>query len=305
MGWVGPRLGGVAMKREAERRRGSAGVVATLATLLTLGCSGTREPLLWSGRGGAAGSGTTGADAGGSGAGGFAPWVPGPDATWQLQLQGEVDTSLDVDLYVVDLSVPDEILTRLRADGRAVACHFSAGSLEDWRGDDALLPSHVVGETLPQYPAERWLDLRAAEVLALKLERVAEAASRGCTAVQPANLHGFLGDTGFPLTREDALSFAEQLASAAHAAGLSISLSDGDAEFLRALRPTFDFALGFGCLAAGCPALEAFRSAGLGLLVVEIGDEGDLDTLCPTAAQLGLRVIIKRAELDAVRLACP
>lgn len=279
------------MTRGAERRSRSSWRALAVAALSLLGCDGTREPLLRTERDGSGGSG--------------AFWVPSPDATWQIQLAGEVDTSFAVDLYVVDLDVADAALATLLGDGRAVACHFSAGTLEPWRDDDAVLSDAVIGAPPPNYPDERWLDIRAAEVRDLKLERVAAAAARGCTAVQPANLHGYLGNTGFPLSRDDAIAFALELAEAAHGAGLSIAVSDGDAALYQAVRSSFDFAMGFGCLSAGCPQLEAFRSAGIGLLVVEEGDASSVDSVCPEAAALDLRVLLKGPDLDAFRVACP
>lgn len=71
-----------------------------------------------------------------------------PGMTWQWQLQGDVDTSFDVDLYDVDLfDTPVETIDRLRRDGRVVICYFST-AYEDWRPDADRWPARALGEAL-------------------------------------------------------------------------------------------------------------------------------------------------------------
>src|SRR5687767_3273706 len=112
---------------------------------------------------GCGGGATTGADGGDAAAGpsdgghgdddgspggldgGVTWWQPAPGTSWQWQLTGTIDTSLDVVMYDVDLfDAPDDVLTRLRADQRIVICYFSAGSHEDWRPDAADFPAAAI-----------------------------------------------------------------------------------------------------------------------------------------------------------------
>ena len=66
----------------------------------------------------------------------MAAWTPQASDTFHLQLQGAIDTSIDVVAYDIDLvDTPDSVLQALHAQGRQVICYFSAGTAEDWRPD--------------------------------------------------------------------------------------------------------------------------------------------------------------------------
>src|SRR5262245_5857277 len=86
-------------------------------------------------------------------------WQPAPGTSWQWQLSGTIDTSLDVVMYDVDLAVtPAGICDRLRADGRRIVCYFSAGTYEEGRDDLGAVPASAIGNPLADWPDERWLD---------------------------------------------------------------------------------------------------------------------------------------------------
>ena len=77
---------------------------------------------------------------------GTAWWRPLPETTWQWQLTDEIDTSIDVAMYDVDLfDVPQAVVDSLHAEGRVVVCYFSAGSWERWRPDADDFPDAVLG----------------------------------------------------------------------------------------------------------------------------------------------------------------
>ena len=89
-------------------------------------------------------------------------------STWQWQLQGDLDTSHDVDVYDVDLFDTDpSAIGGLRADGRIVVCYFSAGSYEGWRPDAGDVAAEALGGTLDGFEDERWLDVSDPSVLAV------------------------------------------------------------------------------------------------------------------------------------------
>jgi hypothetical protein len=93
-------------------------------------------------------------------------WRPEPGLSWQWQLQGEIDTSVDVPVYGVDLfDTPDSVLAPLRARGVKTICYFSAGSYEEWRDDAPTFPESVLGDPLDGWPGERWLHIRQLDVL--------------------------------------------------------------------------------------------------------------------------------------------
>ena len=73
-------------------------------------------------------------DAGDDGGGDEAQdaWKPSPGTSWQWQLTGTVDTSIDVVMYDIDLfDIQQATIDSLHADGRIVICYFSAGSREN------------------------------------------------------------------------------------------------------------------------------------------------------------------------------
>ncbi len=80
------------------------------------------------------------------------------ETTWQWQLQGDINTGYDVDLYDIDLfDTPDSAFDALRADGRVVICYFSAGSYEGWRPDADGFTAADLGSTLDQLDFNRYL----------------------------------------------------------------------------------------------------------------------------------------------------
>ena len=120
-----------------------------------------------------------------------------PGATWQWQLQGTVDTSVDVDIYDIDLfDVPASTIQLLKSQGRTVVCYFSAGSYEEWRSDAAAFGDALLGKPLAGWPGERWLDIRdigAADstLAAIMRARLDLAQRKGCHAVEPDNIDAY------------------------------------------------------------------------------------------------------------------
>ncbi|MEZ4238782.1 MAG: endo alpha-1,4 polygalactosaminidase [Myxococcota bacterium] len=238
-------------------------------------------------------------------------WVPSPGASWQWQLTGRIDTTVDVDVYDVDLvDVPDDVFTTLHADGRTVICYFSAGSWENWRPDAASFPEAAIGSPLEGWPGEKWLDVRDPDVRALMEARLDLARDRGCDAVEPDNVDGYQNATGFPLNRADQLDYNRFLADAAHARGLSVGLKNA-VGLVADLEPSFDWALNEECFQyRECDRNQPFLDASKAVFHVEYVDrqnqaQAAADQVCGDPAVAGLSTLIKTWDLDAFRLACP
>ena len=75
-------------------------------------------------------------------------YKPKKGVTWQWQLQGTVDTTIDAELYEIDLDVEQKVIDSLHQDGRKVIAYFSAGSAENWRSDYGLFNVADLGEHL-------------------------------------------------------------------------------------------------------------------------------------------------------------
>lgn len=234
------------------------------------------------------------------------PGIPAlaPRLSWQIQYSGELDTEIDVDLFNLDLfEVPGFVVDELHQDGVFVVCYFSAGSYEDWRPDSTEFPPEVLGERLPGWPGERWLDIARLDLLAPIMEaRLDLAVGKGCDGVDPDNVNGYQNDTGFPLSADNQLAYNVFLSQAAHGRGLAIGLKN-DLEQANDLQPYFDWILNEECYSyQECSLMLPFVEAGKPVFVVEY----DLspDEFCEQAERTGYNALRKNRELDASTIDC-
>src|SRR5262245_35753048 len=118
--------------------------------------------------------------------------------SWQAQLSGSVDATLDVDVFYLDADFtgPD-VVSELRSKGKIILCYVSAGTFEPWRDDANAFPQSTLGEPLANYPREQWLDVRAEPVRTLMRARFAAMAKAGCDGVYPSTLEAHLASSGF------------------------------------------------------------------------------------------------------------
>jgi len=231
-------------------------------------------------------------------------WQPSPGTSWQWQLSGTLDTSIDVQMYDIDLvETPSATIADLRNAGRTVICYFSAGSWEDFRDDAALFPEAVLGSIMDGWPDERWLDIRQIDLLAPVMSaRLDLAVSKSCDGVEPDNVDGYANASGFPLTGADQLAYNRWLAKSAHERGLSIGLKN-DLDQIPDLVADFDWALNEQCAEfAECELLSPFVQVGKAVFGVEY--EGEAATFCPVVNALNFDWLHKRLDLDAWRVAC-
>jgi hypothetical protein len=121
-------------------------------------------------------------------------------AKWQIILTGTPNTDVptlkpDVEVWDIDLEYASKsAIADLKSAGKIVICYFSSGTFEDWRLDANKFTSKDKGKDLPQWPGEKWLDLRSANVRNIMRTRMQSAASKGCDAIDPDN-------TGLPPAR--------------------------------------------------------------------------------------------------------
>jgi hypothetical protein len=231
-------------------------------------------------------------------------WMPLPGTSWQWQLSGDIDTSLDVEMYDIDLlGAPKTVIDQLHNAGRTVICYFSAGSWENWRPDAQQYPSEVLGKPLEGWQDERWVDIRQMDVLQPILSgRFDIAMQKGCDGVEADNVDAYANDSGFPLSAQDQLDFNLWLADQAHARGLSIGLKN-DLDQVSDLLPYFDWALNEQCFEFDeCYLLLPFIQSGKAVFGVEYNLEPD--QFCPDANAMNFDWLKKNLELDSYRVAC-
>ncbi|BBG65395.1 endo alpha-1,4 polygalactosaminidase precusor [Hydrogenimonas sp.] len=231
--------------------------------------------------------------------------------TWQLQLQGTINSDYDVDLYDIDLfDTPQETIEKLHGEGRTVICYFSAGSYEEWREDNGRFPKEALGKDLDGWEGERWLDIRNKTVWNIMEERIELAKRRGCDGVDPDNVNGYDNDTGFDLTAQDQAAFNKFLSSIARREGLFIGLKN-DMGQIEELEPYFDFAVNEQCHEYGeCDLLEPFIRNGKPVFNVEydrkfIDDMAEREALCRDSEVRNIRTLILPLSLDdSFRISC-
>jgi hypothetical protein len=162
----------------------------------------------------------------------------------------------------------------------------------------------VLGAPLPEWPGERWLDIRRLDILRPLIEaRLDLCRQKGFDAVEPDNVDAYSNRSGFPLTAADQLRYNVWLAEAAHARGLSVGLKN-DLEQAEALAAHFDWALVEQCFEYDeCQRLEPFTKARKAVFAVEY--TLPIAEFCAKARALGFNAMRKNLKLDAYRAACP
>jgi len=230
-------------------------------------------------------------------------WKPAVGTSWQWQLTGTIDTSVNAAVYDVDgFDVPASTVAALHAKGRKVVCYIDVGSWENWRADTKSFPSNVLGKS-NGWAGEKWLDIRRQDILGpIMAKRFDLCASKGFDAVEPDNVDGYANSTGFPLTGASQISYNTFIAGLAHARGMSVALKN-DTDQVRQLQPSFDFAVNEECYAyQECSTLTPFISAGKAVLHVEYSVA--TTTFCPATTKLGFSSMRKHTDLGAWRQAC-
>jgi hypothetical protein len=237
--------------------------------------------------------------------------------SWQWQLQGEIDTSLDVQAYDVDLfDASQTVIDELHSSGRIVICYFSAGTYEGWRSDwkeyFPFITDEKYGGNEPPFAGrladwdERWLDVRRIDLLGpIMTSRLELAVSKNCDAVEPDNVDAYQNsaETGLlDLTAEDQLAYNRWIADQAHGVGLSVGLKN-DVDQLQDLVDWYDWALNEQCFEYDeCEAYGAFTNRDKVVLGVEYS--GWLCRFCPQARTMQLSWMKKRPELGPWRRGC-
>jgi hypothetical protein len=231
-------------------------------------------------------------------------WHPAPASSWQYQLSGRLDLSVDADVFDVDWEETTAgQVQRLHDTGRHVICYVNAGAFEEWRSDAGSYPEDVLGGPLDGWPGERWVDVRRTDVLLpLLAARMDVCRDKGFDAVEADNVDGYANDTGLDLDAADQLAFNTAVAGLAHDRGMSIGLKN-DVEQAAELEPVFDFAVNEECLAYDeCQAYAPFLRAGKAVFSVEYSDVTAAQ--CAHADRLGLVTIVKDLDLDAPLRRC-
>ena len=235
-------------------------------------------------------------------------WRPTVGLTWQWQIgDNDIDTSIEADVYDVDLYVDQSIIDELHAKGRKAICYISVGSWEDWRPDKDKFPSEVLGKDYEGWPGEKWLDIRQIDKLApIMLARLDLCQAKGFDALEPDNMEIYTNDTGFPLTYDNQLKYALWLADEAHKRGLAIGVKNAPDQ-VKDLVEHFDFAITEDAFYYHwAEDMLPFIETGKPVFAAEYTDlGGDFESYCQRAKELSFSTILKKRGLDAWIQTCP
>ena len=230
-------------------------------------------------------------------------WQPVPGESWQWQLSGTVDPTVDAAVYDIDgFDSSAALVAALHARGRKVVCYVNVGAYEDFRPDRAAFPRSLLGAG-NGWSGERWLDVRALAALTpIIARRFDMCRAKGFDAVEPDNVDGYRNDSGFPLTAADQLAFNRTVAGLAHARGLAVGLKN-DLDQVPELVDSFDFAVNEQCAEfQECDRLTPFTARGKAVFEAEYNLP--VAAFCPAARRSRIDAMLKRLDLGAWRRAC-
>ncbi len=230
-------------------------------------------------------------------------WHPPLNTSWQWQLSGTVDQSVNATMYDIDMfNNSAGVVASLHAQGRTVICYIDAGTWENWRPDAGKFPKSVLGRP-NGWPGERWLDIRRIGILGPIMQaRMDQCAAKGFDGVEFDNVDGYTNNTGFPLTAADQLTYNTWLANQAHTRALSVALKN-DLDQVTTLLPYFDWALDEQCFQyTECAKLTPFIQAGKAVMEVEYNLKPA--QFCARANAMNFNSLYKHLNLGPFRIAC-
>jgi len=234
-------------------------------------------------------------------------WRPVPGLTWQWQLDEEVDTSVEAQVFDIDLYVDPLVIKDLHARGVKVICYISVGSWEDKRPDAQKFPPDVLGNDYEGWPGERWLDIRRLDLLApIMRARLDLCWEKGFDGVEPDNIAVHENDTGFPLTYIDQLNYARWLADEAHHRGLAIGIKNAP-DMVKDSLSFFDFAITEDAFYfQWIDEVLPFIDSGKPVFAAEYTDmDIDFSAACAWGQLHNINFILKNRILTAFRGTCP
>jgi endo-alpha-1,4-polygalactosaminidase (GH114 family) len=232
-------------------------------------------------------------------------WRPatGISFDWELDdiTKGDIFSGdvVDVDAFTTTA----ETVLSLHAKGKKVIAYISAGTLEDDRPDAVLLPNDVIGKIYPEWPKEKWLDIRQLDKLKPWLNsRFNMIINKGFDGVEPDNMDGFTNETGFDIQISDTKKYADYLIGLAHSNGLSIGQKNIP-ELTVDYAAKFDWALTEDAFNQGWQnTMVDYILKNKPVFAVEYTDKTNQqvfhDVVCPKAKTLGFTAILKKRNLD-------
>ena len=232
-------------------------------------------------------------------------WVPRPTATFQYQLSGTIDVSVNASVFDIDAEgTSKHTVDRLHARGRHAICYIDAGSWEPYRSDADKYPDAMLGND------RGWLARRALGRHPPALDPQAHHPGPGGPDVPRRALTGSntTGPTATtsrrasPSVAPTSSRYDRWLAWLAHDRGLSVGLKNSGG-LVKTLVGRFDFAVTEECFQYHeCGLYRPFLDAGKAVFDVEY--QLSRDRFCAHARVMGISASRKHLSLSAWRRPC-
>lgn len=232
-------------------------------------------------------------------------WQPkaGISFDWDLDdlKNGDTFTSevVDVDAFTTTTLQ----VASLHAQGKKVIAYISVGTIESDRPDAGLLPADVIGKVYPEWPKERWLNIKQLEKLKPWLNsRLRMIINKGFDAMEPDNLDSYSNETGFDISINDTKLYCDYLIKWAHENGLGIGQKNVPA-LSADYSKKFDWVLTEDAFNQGWQnELKPYIEQNKPVFAVEYTDKTSEkvfgDVVCPSALLLKYTAILKNRSLD-------
>jgi hypothetical protein len=229
--------------------------------------------------------------------------VVGLSFDWQLD-DIDINSNFSADVVDVDaFTTSAETVAALHAKGKKVIAYLSVGTLENDRYDASLIPKEVLGKTYPEWPNEKWLDIRQIDKLKPWLNsRINMILKKKFDGIEPDNMDGYDNESGFNIQIADTKKYADYLISLAHNNGLSIGQKNVK-ELSADYASKFDWMLTEDAFAQGWQdELSVYIKLKKPVFAVEYTDEMSQSefekNVCPAAGQLHYTAILKKRDLS-------
>lgn len=238
--------------------------------------------------------------------------LPNDKTTWWRPSVGEsfdwvLDDLRTGDAFTADIVDVDaftttgEQVTALHAQGKKVIAYISFGTIENDRSDAGLLPGEVIGSKYPEWPDEKWIDIRQLEKIKPWLNsRFNMVLRKGFDAIEPDNLDSYSNATGFNINIADARQYCDLLIAMAHRNGLGIGQKNVP-ELAGAYSDKFDWILTEDAFHQGWQTeVSVYIGKGKPVFAVEYTDELSQKKferdVCPSARNMRYTAILKKRE---------
>ena len=273
-------------------------------------------------------------------------WHPAVGSKWQIVLLKPIEVNTDnpsltpdVDIWDIDLFTNSkETIAAVKSLGKKVICYFSAGSFEHYRPDSDRFKKADMGSELDGWPGEYWLNLGTPNVRSIMTERISLAREKGCDAIDPDNVDGFVSpytvalykaiyshdffyfslasyggekqnENGLGLTRQQSIDFMRFIASESARHGMSCGLKNAG-DIISDLLDVVQFSVNEQCAEYGeCDAFTQFIDNGKPVFQIEYPggapdsvDSATVDTICSrkgnAEGSANFSTVIKGMDLD-------